>query len=470
MPRRFHFRSPKATGVFSLLTLATLGACGQSAASNEDANDGTGGTGMAQGGIGAPTGGATSGASGTGGTPATGGVSGTGPTGGVSGTPTGGVSGTGVGGTTTGGSTATGGIAGIGPGGASSGGAGGMTSGTGGGASGSAGMTGGSGGGGAGKGGSGGSAGGSMTCPLKPDGWAAIPGGGYPQPTNGGCNATPVTATTLSALNTALTGFSNKVVRVSGTITGTINVTTNTTLEGAAAGATIRGSVVIDGAINVIVRNLTIVGNNCSDTSDCQDGADALSINGGSHHVWVDHCDISNGSDGNLDVVDASDFVTVSWTKFSYSATTRDHRFSNLVGDDDGATTDAGKLGVTFHHCWWADRVQERQPRVRYGRVHIFNSLYTSSGNDQGLELGYDGNVRMENNVFIGVRNPINSTDYNPHDGAVTATGNVYTTTTGSTANRGTAWVPSSITGYMYTLEAASGVEAAVRAGARPTP
>jgi pectate lyase len=315
-------------------------------------------------------------------------------------------------------------------------------------------------------GGTGGSAGGT-TCPLRPQGWAALPGGGFNAPTSGGCNATPVTVTSLSALNTAMTGFSNKVIRVSGAITGTVNVTANTTLEGVNGGR-INGAVVMDGAINVIVRNLTVVGNNCSDNSNCEAGLDAVSINGGAHHVWVDHCDISNGSDGNLDVSDAGDFVTVSWTKFSYSGTGRDHRFSNLVGDDDGATADAGKLGVTYHHCWWADRVQERMPRVRYGRVHLFNNLYTATGNNNAVQVGYNANVRLENNVFIGVENPINSSDYNPNNAAVTSSGNVYTGTSGSTANRGTAWVPSSVSGYTYTLDAANTVDAAVRAGARP--
>jgi pectate lyase len=403
---------------------------------------------MGQGGTVSPTGGAASGASGAGANPPTGGA-----------TATGGVSGSGVGGTDAGtggiggvgGTLPTGGDAGTAPGGA--------------GAAGSAGTGGGMGG----TSGTAGTAGtaGTTQCPLRPVGWAAIPGGGFNAPTTGGCNATPVTVNSLSALNTALTGFQAKVIRVEGTITGTVQMTANTTLEGA-SGARINGSIQIDNDINVIVRNLIVVGNNCSDASNCEDGADAISINGGSHHVWVDHCDISNGSDGNLDVVDASDFVTVSWTKFSYSGTSRTHRYSNLVGDDDNATADAGKLGVTYHHCWWADRVQERMPRVRYGRVHLFNNLWTSSGNDQCVQLGTNGNIRMENNVFIGVTNPINSTDYNPGSGAVTATGTVTMSTTGSSANRGTAWTPTSITGYTYTLEPTSGLETAIRNGARP--
>jgi pectate lyase len=459
MTRRLGFGSPWVACALSLLT---LGACGQTADTQND--DGSMG---AQGGTGTP-GGGTSPVGGVGGTS---GASGAGavPNGGVSGSVTGGASGT----PATGGASPTGGAAPGGQGGASGAPIGGVAGAPGGAPTGGAGVGGmaagmGGAGGGAGKGGAGaGGSAGMAACPLVPVGWAALPGGGFNAPTSGGCNAAPVTVTTLAELNTALTGFQNKVVRLNGTVTGTINLTANTTLEGM-SGARINGAVVIDGDINVIIRNLTIVGNNCTDASPCENGADAVSINGGSHHVWVDHCDISNGSDGNLDVVDAGDFVTVSWTKFSYSGTSRDHRFSNLIGDGDGESADAGKLGVTFHHCWWADRIEERMPRVRYGRVHLFNNLWTASGNDQTVQVGYNANVRLENNVFIGVTNPINSSDYNPNSAAVTSSGNVYTSTSGSTANRGTAWTPSSIAGYMYTLEPASGVEAAVRAGARP--
>ncbi len=456
MTRRTALNSPLGACAFTLLT---LGACGPASTTNDEGTGGAQGGSMPQGGTGSPTGGS----SGVGANPPTGGVSGTNPNGGVSGTAVGGTTpgGAGQGGSLggTGGTPPTGGDAGTAPGGAMTGGSAGVGMGGTGGAGGSMGGAGG-------KGGTGGSAG-ATACPLRPQGWAALPGGGFNGPTSGGCNAAPVTATNLATLNTALAGFTSKVVRLQGNVTGTINVTANTTLEGV-NGATITGAVVMDGSINVIIRNLRIVGNNCADSSNCEAGADAVSINGGAHHVWVDHCDISNGSDGNLDVADAGDFVTVSWTKFSYSGTSRDHRFSNLVGDDDGATADAGKLGVTFHHCWWADRVQERMPRVRYGRVHLFNNLYTSTGNNNTVQIGYNANVRLENNVFIGVDNPINSSDYNPNNATVTSTGNSYSGTSGSMADRGTAWSPSSVAGYTYTLDATNTVDAAVRAGARP--
>ena len=52
----------------------------------------------------------------------------------------------------------------------------------------------------------------------------------------------------------------------------------------------------------------------------------------GAQHVWFDHCDVSDGTDGNLDIVTELDFVTVSWTKFHYSP-----RSDNSGNDSTGA-------------------------------------------------------------------------------------------------------------------------------------
>jgi pectate lyase len=43
---------------------------------------------------------------------------------------------------------------------------------------------------------------------------------------------------------------------------------------------------------------------------------------------WFDHCDISDGSDGNLDITNGSDLVTVSWTQFHYSTKRTESRRS----------------------------------------------------------------------------------------------------------------------------------------------
>ena len=120
---------------------------------------------------------------------------------------------------------------------------------------------------------------------------------------------------------------------------------------------------------------------------------------------------------------------------------------------------------MTFHHDWWADNVVERMPRVRFGQVHLFDNLYTAVGNDYCIGVGVSANIRDENNVFIGVKNPIDSTDYSNSASIIHSTGNLLQMTTGTSQDiGGAAFTPP----YAYTLDPASGVESAVKNGAGP--
>ena len=252
-------------------------------------------------------------------------------------------------------------------------------------------------------------------------------------------------------------------------------------------GASLHGHIEMNGSVNVIFRNLTVVGygvGNCAldpsfdPTVGCSSGADAITVIGGAQRIWIDHCDISDGTDGNLDITLGSDLVTVSWTKFHYTARTDNggsdstgasgHRFSDLVGGADNSPGDVGKLNVTWHHDWWADRVSERQPRVRYGKNHIFNSLFSGSGDDYCVRAGMNAQLLVENNAFIGVSNPqqFNST-VDQTTSFITANNNLYTGTSGSksTGGGGTAFT---MAPYTYTLDDPATVQAAVQAGAGP--
>ncbi|MEZ7126631.1 hypothetical protein ACBR40_14995 [Nonomuraea sp. AD125B] len=62
--------------------------------------------------------------------------------------------------------------------------------------------------------------------------------------------------------------------------------------------------------------------------------------------------------DGLLDVVRGSDLVTVSWSVFS------EH--------------DAGQLRVTLHHNLLSG-LNQRAPRVRHGKVHVYNNAYVEA-------------------------------------------------------------------------------------------
>jgi pectate lyase len=394
------------------------------------------------------------------------GGSGTG-TGGTIGT--GGASGGGTGGRSGVAGASGGGTGGSGVAGASGGGTGGMTAGTGGMSGGDAGMS---------------------NCMTPPPagtlvGWAAMHPMN-PNGTTGGGSITPTMVTTTAAFNSNAGGTAARVLYVTGSLTGNFSVGSNKTIVGL-CGASLHGHVEMNGSVNVIFRNQTVVGygvGNCAldpsfdPTVGCSSGADAITVVGGAQRLWIDHCDISDGTDGNLDITLGSDLVTVSWTKFHYTARTdiggsdssgtSGHRFSDLVGGGDNSPGDVGKLNVTWHHDWWADRVSERQPRVRYGKNHIFNSLYTGSGDDYCVRAGMNAQLLVENNAFIGVSNPqqFNSAA-DQMTSFITANNNLYTGGSGSrsTGGGGPAFTTPP---YMYTLDDTAGLQAAITAAAGP--
>jgi pectate lyase len=338
--------------------------------------------------------------------------------------------------------------------------------------------------------GSGGAGGGSTCATTTPPpagtlvGWAAA-NTMNPNGTTGGGDVAPVTVSTVADFNSNAAGTAAKVIYVTGSLMGQFTVGSNKTIVGL-CGAQLQGHVSMDRSTNVIFRNLTVVGYGVGDcrldpmfdpTVGCSSGQDAISLNTATR-VWLDHLDVSDGTDGNVDITLGSDFVTVSWTKFHYTPRTDNggsdstgasgHRYSNLVGGSDNSMIDVGKLDITWHHNWWADNAVERMPRVRYGQNHVFNNLYTAAHDDYCVRAGMDAQLLVENNAFIGVGNPqqFNSTA-DQGTSFITANNNLYTNTSGSraTGGGGTAFT---MAPYTYTLDDASTVQAAVMAGAGP--
>jgi pectate lyase len=238
-----------------------------------------------------------------------------------------------------------------------------------------------------------------------PIGYAAVAGRGLDTTTGAGPDAEVVTVATADEFEAAAEDDTPRVVQVSGTIEGNLSIGSNKTVVGL-PGGTLRGSVQINDAQNVIVRDLIIVGWNCSDVADCGDGLDALVVRR-SHHLWFDHLDISDGSDGNFDMRDG-DYVTISWCKFHYSPE-RDpgssgdpHRFSN------GLSSDAlVPFYVTMHHNWWSENVFSRMPRVSYGVVHVYNNLMWSPTAESCAQLAGDASMLVEHNHFKDVDDPL---------------------------------------------------------------
>ncbi|HSB01924.1 MAG TPA: hypothetical protein VLE49_14840 [Anaerolineales bacterium] len=206
-----------------------------------------------------------------------------------------------------------------------------------------------------------------------------------------------------------------------------IRIGSNTTIVGLDKHATIRGGWFdIRGSstvnrTNIIIRNLTF-----EDTFDCfpewspTDGElgswnalyDAISLRN-TDHVWVDHNTFMDREtaddklpqyfgvlyqvhDGLLDITNASDFVTVSWNRFE------NHDKVMLIGSSDSASADRGKLNVTLHHNLF-EEVGQRVPRVRFGKVHVYNNYYEIDNPDNYVYswgVGIESAIYAENNFF----------------------------------------------------------------------
>jgi pectate lyase len=293
----------------------------------------------------------------------------------------------------------------------------------------------------------------------KPEGWASQSGG-----TSGGAGGPEVNVSTMSELQSAAKSSGKKIIIVSkGTYSGSLSVASEKTIIGKEPGVVISGSISISNVNNIIIRNIAVKGEKCSSYEDCKGGADAVGILNNAHHVWLDHLDISDGQDGNCDITKGADFVTVTWCKFWYSYA-KEHRFSNLISSADNVEGDKGKLNITYAYCWWADKVDQRQPRGRSGKVHVINNLYTSKDASYACGPGVEIQMLIENNVFNNSGSAIETFDGTPAP-AFKSTGNIGTAGN-ITMNQGTVFTPP----YTLSLKMnASEVEQKVRPSAGNT-
>ncbi|OBT58813.1 hypothetical protein VE04_01367 [Pseudogymnoascus sp. 24MN13] len=213
--------------------------------------------------------------------------------------------------------------------------------------------------------------------------------------TTGGKGGPTTTVTAAAALATAVLGKNPLTVVIKGDfdLPARLLVGSNKSLIGHGKGATITGKgVTIKAADNVIIQNLHI--------HDILDD-DCITIHS-STRVWIDHnefsSDIDGGPDkfdGQLDIIHASDFITVSWNYF------HDHWKSSLVGNSDAyGDEDSGHLRVTYHHNHW-NNMGTRGNAGRFGHQHLYNNFY----NDfryQAIHSRSNNQVLVEGNVFRG--------------------------------------------------------------------
>jgi len=218
-----------------------------------------------------------------------------------------------------------------------------------------------------------------------------------------------------------------------------VRITPNTTIIGTGEDSILEEmSIQIKETENVIIKNLSVEApNDLFPEWDPTDGIhgswnaeyDAIVVSN-STNVWVDNCYLSDGKktidstkktfgkyielhDGLLDVVNAADFVTISNNRFE------NHQKTSLIGNSDSKTTDRGHLRVTIHNNVFVN-CDERLPRVRFGKVHVFNNFFYSETFNPGypaltvdnyfhddtvfpqymIGLGVESNVLSEKNSF----------------------------------------------------------------------
>jgi pectate lyase len=239
------------------------------------------------------------------------------------------------------------------------------------------------------------------------------------------------------------------VIQVSGKIAlpkGMHKVTSNKTILGLSNAQITTGGLYLSNVSNVIIQNIAF-----SNASD-----DSISIDQNSHHIFIDHNDFSAANDGLLDVIRGSNYITISWNRF------RNHDLTTLVGHADSQTSDRGKLKVTYHHNWF-DGTDQRQPRVRFGEVHVFNNYYGNPNAMYGIGVGVEAKVVSENNYF-DTKNPTLFLDKSSMKGYIKDSGSYFTKGSPKLAPTGIKWKPSSY--YSYTLDRAADVKNIVMQGA----
>jgi pectate lyase len=310
---------------------------------------------------------------------------------------------------------------------------------------------------------------------CKPIGWATRSGRtGSTASVTGGGSVAPIVVNSFADLAKYAADGQPRVLHIDGTLgagwSGTsgdrLEIKSNKTIIGLRAGTQLKAAIHISGASNVILRNIVIRGPGSNEDQ----AWDNLSIEGSSKNIWVDHCEFWDGQDGNADVVKGADTVTFTWNIFGYTLSGHSHNLSNLIASSDDEPASEGKLNITFMFNWWKAAAQ-RQPRCRYGEIHVVNNLYTGDkaigASVLGVSNGYSCNVLTENNHFINQGEPIDLGKQAGTGSVQEAVGNLFESCTGNQKGSGTAFTPP----YEYKsfMVPASEVQALVRKSAGAT-
>ena len=199
----------------------------------------------------------------------------------------------------------------------------------------------------------------------------------------GGGNAAPTVATSMAELSALASGNAPAVIVVDGMMSGVLSIGSNKTIVGANSNSGMKGF--SSSGSNIIIQNLNFG----------PSGGDVAEL-AGAKKVFVTKCEFHDCGDELFSMVKGCDLITISWCKFYFNKT-HEHAFAHLIGASNG---DKGNYRTTFHHNWYTKGVVERMPRVRFGKVHIYNNYYESDRTNYVIGVGANANILLEATYF----------------------------------------------------------------------
>ncbi|XP_044452610.1 probable pectate lyase 4 isoform X1 [Triticum aestivum] len=120
---------------------------------------------------------------------------------------------------------------------------------------------------------------------------------------------------------------------------------------------------------------------------------DGIQIKPGSTNIWIDRCSLADYDDGLIDITRQSTDITVSRCHFAR------HDKTMLIGADPKHVDDRC-IRVTIHHCFF-DGTRQRHPRLRFGKVHLYNN-YTRDWGIYAVCAGVEAQIVSQCNIYEG--------------------------------------------------------------------
>ncbi|KAG2615163.1 probable pectate lyase 4 [Panicum virgatum] len=177
------------------------------------------------------------------------------------------------------------------------------------------------------------------------------------------------------------------VFEVSGTIhlQSYLRVSSHKTIDGRGQRVVLTGKgLQLKSCHHVIVCNLVFEGGRGHDV-------DGIQIKPGSTNIWIDRCTLADYDDGLIDITRQSTDITVSRCHFAR------HDKTMLIGADPTHVGDRC-IRVTIHHCFF-DGTRQRHPRLRFGKVHLYNN-YTRSWGIYAVCASVEAQVVSQCNIY----------------------------------------------------------------------